>query len=92
MNKEVSKDIARKRLEEALETGAKYLPTSCPFCKTWFDNIANGKIVVKDITELLLETLNKTFANESTRICKLKQLLYSSRKLNFNICRKILRR
>ncbi|MHA1834479.1 MAG: heterodisulfide reductase-related iron-sulfur binding cluster, partial [Candidatus Baldrarchaeia archaeon] len=68
INKEVSKDIARKRIEEALETEAKILATTCPFCKTQFDNIANGKIVVKDITELLLETLNKTFTNESTRI------------------------
>ena len=58
INKEVSKEVARKRLEEAVGTKAKILVTSCPFCKTQFDNIANGKILVKDITELLFEALN----------------------------------
>jgi len=58
INKEVSKNVARKRLEEALETKAKILTTTCPFCKTQFSNIANEKIVVRDITELLFEALN----------------------------------
>lgn len=61
ISKEVSKNVARKRLEEALETEAKILVTACPLCKTRFDGITNGKIEVKDITELLLEALNNTF-------------------------------
>lgn len=51
------------RIEEALATGATVLATACPYCITMFEDSArtlnvDDKIAVKDVAELLLESLD----------------------------------
>ncbi|HSW28698.1 MAG TPA: heterodisulfide reductase-related iron-sulfur binding cluster [Longimicrobiales bacterium] len=50
------------RLREAVGTGAEIMVTACPFCFTNFDDAVKtagfeGRIVVKDLTELVAEAL-----------------------------------
>lgn len=48
------------RVAEAIETGAGTLAVSCPFCLTMMtDGTAaqNANVVVKDVAELLLDSL-----------------------------------
>ncbi|MBD3228224.1 MAG: hypothetical protein GF329_08540 [Candidatus Lokiarchaeota archaeon] len=52
--------IASKRIEEALETNARYLLSSCPFCRRNLHDAAknmNAPIKVMDIVELLDERI-----------------------------------
>ncbi len=50
------------RLEEALGTGASILATSCPYCIAMLEDStrtanADDKIKVKDLSELILESI-----------------------------------
>jgi len=52
--------VAAKRIEDAEQTGASVLVTSCPFCEQTLSEAARGrggKIAVKDITELVVERM-----------------------------------
>jgi Fe-S oxidoreductase len=56
----VDKRVGQSRVAEALETGARTLCVSCPFCLTMTtDGIAarNGGMTVRDIAEILADTL-----------------------------------
>ena len=57
-NPEVSLEIAKRRVEEACETGAEILLSACPFCEQGLIDATKAmkkKIKVMDIAELLLE-------------------------------------
>ena len=50
------------RIEEAMGTGATVLATACPYCITMFEDSArtlnvDGQVQIRDVTELLLESL-----------------------------------
>ncbi len=50
------------RLEQAIKVGAEVLATSCPYCITQFEDSGlslkeNGRIQIKDITEILQEAI-----------------------------------
>ncbi len=50
------------RLEQAIKAGAEVLATSCPYCITQFEDSGlslkeNGRIQIKDITEILEEAI-----------------------------------
>lgn len=52
--KDLSKFSARERIEEALETNATAIVSSCPFCLNQFKtNIKNEEISVYDISQLI---------------------------------------
>jgi len=56
-NPQISLEIAKRRVSEAVETGAEILVSSCPFCEQNLKEAANSlgsKIKVMDIAELLL--------------------------------------
>jgi len=58
-NPQVSLDIAKRRVEEALQTGSQILLSACPFCEQNLKEATSalgGKIRVMDISELLLES------------------------------------
>ena len=62
MEKLKGERLSDLRIEEALSTGASILATSCPYCITMFEDSirtlnADDKISVKDVTELVLESL-----------------------------------
>ncbi len=53
--KEISFEIGRQRVEEAMSTGAEYLITCCPFCEYHLSKSAErlgGKIKVVDLVEI----------------------------------------
>jgi Fe-S oxidoreductase len=63
MEKLKGERLSDLRIEEALATGATVLATACPYCITMFEDSirtlnADNKIKVKDVAELLLESLN----------------------------------
>ncbi|MGO9646409.1 MAG: (Fe-S)-binding protein, partial [Candidatus Bathyarchaeia archaeon] len=55
------KKIGVIRVEEAIGTGAETLAVACPFCITMFEDgakaLGNEKLAVKDIAEIIAETL-----------------------------------
>ncbi len=51
--KEGARAIANERIKQAVQTGAQYLVTSCPFCKNMLDSQADDKIMVLDLPEFL---------------------------------------
>jgi Fe-S oxidoreductase/nitrate reductase gamma subunit len=57
------KKVGVIRVEEAVQTGAETIAVGCPFCVTMFEDaaksIGNEKLVVKDIAEIVAETLPK---------------------------------
>jgi heterodisulfide reductase subunit D len=58
-NPQVSLDIAKRRVEEALQTGAQMLVSACPFCEQNLRDAASAtgnKIRIMDVSELLLES------------------------------------
>ncbi|AGK61614.1 Fe-S oxidoreductase [Archaeoglobus sulfaticallidus PM70-1] len=55
--KDLSINIARMRLKEAIDTGAKYLITSCPFCKRHLRSSNSFEIEVFDIVEILSQIM-----------------------------------
>jgi heterodisulfide reductase subunit D len=61
---ELALDIAKKRIREAIETGAKFLTTSCPFCignltdaYNSLGSVEKEKIEVIDILDLIASKL-----------------------------------
>ncbi|PIU65357.1 MAG: (Fe-S)-binding protein, partial [Armatimonadetes bacterium CG07_land_8_20_14_0_80_40_9] len=54
---EIAKSIAKKRLEEFEESKATLLITACPSCRQMFER-ANDKIKVKDIINLIAESIS----------------------------------
>ncbi|MHA1799766.1 MAG: heterodisulfide reductase-related iron-sulfur binding cluster, partial [Candidatus Helarchaeota archaeon] len=53
-------EISSERIDEAKDTGAEILLTSCPFCVTNLKDgveATNSKIEVQDITQFLLERM-----------------------------------
>ena len=58
---ELSLEMAKNRLEEAEETGAEFLVSTCPFCwrnlKDAIDSSGSNMKMV-DLVELLLESMN----------------------------------
>lgn len=57
-NPKVSLEIAKRRVEEAVKTGAEILVSACPFCEQNLREAAEAmgaKIRVADISEVLLE-------------------------------------
>lgn len=57
---ELSLDMAKNRIQEAEETGAEYLVSTCPFCyRNLSDAIeeVNSNLKMVDLVELLLKTL-----------------------------------
>jgi Fe-S oxidoreductase len=60
--REKGERLSDLRVEEALKTGASILVTSCPYCISMLEDSvktinASDKIVIKDITELILESV-----------------------------------
>jgi Fe-S oxidoreductase len=54
--------LSDRRVEEAIETGATILATACPYCISMLEDSvktlgAEEKIAVKDVTELVFESL-----------------------------------
>jgi Fe-S oxidoreductase len=63
MEKLKGERLSDLRIEEALGTGATVLATSCPYCITMFEDSSrtlnvDEQIKIKDVTELLLESLD----------------------------------
>jgi Fe-S oxidoreductase len=59
--------IAEVRVREAAATGAGTIVTACPFCFTNLDDAVKtagfeGTVVVKDLTELVAESLSSRSA------------------------------
>ena len=62
MEKAKGERLSDLRIEEALTTGAQVLATACPYCITMFEDSSrtlnvDEQIKIKDVTELLLESL-----------------------------------
>jgi len=58
-NPQISLEMAKKRVEEACETGADILISACPFCEQSLQEAVTAldkKIEVMDVSELLLRT------------------------------------
>ncbi|MHA1334236.1 MAG: (Fe-S)-binding protein [Promethearchaeota archaeon] len=58
---EFALEIAKSRVKEAEETGAEYLVSICPFCyRNLSDAIkeSNSKIIMKDLLELLAQSIS----------------------------------
>ena len=49
---EIATQIARTRIDQAMDTGCKTLVTACPFCKL---NLSNDELEVLDLTEFLVK-------------------------------------
>lgn len=57
-NPKIALEIAKRRIDEACDTGAQILVTACPFCEQNLSEatgMSERKIIVKDISEILLE-------------------------------------
>ena len=50
---EHAKKIGAERVRQAERTGAKYLVTSCPFCKNMLESQAKDSLIVLDLPELV---------------------------------------
>ncbi|MCK5303427.1 MAG: hypothetical protein KAJ96_09825, partial [Candidatus Thorarchaeota archaeon] len=50
---EHAKKIGAERVRQAERTGAKYLITSCPFCKSMLESQAKDRLIVLDLPELV---------------------------------------
>ncbi len=76
MEKLKGERLSDLRIEEALETGASVLATSCPYCITMFEDSirtlnADDKIKVVDVSELFLESLGINIDEPATDTCAL---------------------
>jgi Fe-S oxidoreductase len=63
MEKAKGERLSDLRIEEALAIGAQVLATACPYCITMFEDSSrtlnvDEQIKIKDVTELLLESLD----------------------------------
>lgn len=59
-NSDLAKEIASKRVEDAVETGANILTTACPFCELNLQSgakILSRDMPVRDVISLLAESL-----------------------------------
>ncbi|HMF32658.1 MAG TPA: heterodisulfide reductase-related iron-sulfur binding cluster, partial [Candidatus Lokiarchaeia archaeon] len=50
---DIALEIAQERVQEAVDTGAKYLATSCPFCLTNLQDAATSMNAPIDIVDIL---------------------------------------
>ncbi len=69
-NQELSLGIARRRLDEAIETGAETVVTACPSCVRSLmmaKNAGKAPVGVKDITQVVWEAMVKTERSEVGR-------------------------
>jgi fumarate reductase (CoM/CoB) subunit B len=48
-----AKTVGKRKIQEALDSGADVLATFCPLCEHTLDRAAKGRIEIKDIIELL---------------------------------------
>ena len=55
----LSRKIARERIREATNTGAEIVATACPSCLLSLRSAAKGDIKVKDISELIQDSIEK---------------------------------
>jgi Fe-S oxidoreductase len=74
MEKMKGERLSDLRIEEALATGATVLATACPYCITMFEDSvrtlnAEDKIKIKDVAELLLESLDINVAEPVADVC-----------------------
>ncbi len=74
MEKMKGERLSDLRIEEALATGASILATACPYCITMFEDSVrtlnvDEQIKVKDVTELLLESLNINIDEQVSDVC-----------------------
>lgn len=54
---EIANASGSRRIEEAKETGAEIIATTCPFCKKQLMKVSSNGIEVCDVTELLAQNL-----------------------------------
>jgi Fe-S oxidoreductase len=54
---EIANAAGSRRIEEAKETGAKTITTTCPFCKKQLIKVSGNGIEVCDVTELVAQSL-----------------------------------
>lgn len=52
---EHAKKIGAERIQQAVQTGAKYLITSCPFCKEMLDSQSTTTLTVLDLAEFVMK-------------------------------------
>jgi len=55
--KDLSGAIGRRRMEDALQTGAETLASACPFCYRQLKAVSDKKIRVKDISMMIAERI-----------------------------------
>jgi Fe-S oxidoreductase len=70
MEETEGKRVNIERTEEALATGAEVVATACPFCMTMMNDGVkakdpDGHVVVKDVAEMLLESIRGNAAVEA---------------------------
>ncbi len=76
MEKLKGERLSDLRVEEALATGANVLATACPYCITMFEDSirtlnVDDKIVVKDVTELFLESMEINIDEPVGDVCEI---------------------
>nr|MDO8091547.1 (Fe-S)-binding protein [Candidatus Sigynarchaeota archaeon] len=54
---DIADAAGRRRVEEARETGAKVIATTCPFCKRQLAKLCGDDMEVYDLTEMVAESL-----------------------------------
>ncbi|MFQ6050758.1 MAG: (Fe-S)-binding protein [Candidatus Hydrothermarchaeota archaeon] len=54
---ELAYQIGKKRLEEAKETNAESIISSCPFCKLMFDTLKENGLNAYDVTEVIAKSM-----------------------------------
>jgi heterodisulfide reductase subunit D len=52
---EHAKKIGKERIQQAKQTGASILVTSCPFCKNMLESQSGDDLIVLDLPELVLQ-------------------------------------
>ncbi|HRY35811.1 MAG TPA: (Fe-S)-binding protein, partial [Smithellaceae bacterium] len=76
MEKAKGERLSDLRIEEAMGTGATVLATACPYCITMFEDSSrtlnvDDQIKIKDLTELLLESLEISIDEPVVDTCAL---------------------
>lgn len=77
MEKLKGERLSDLRIEQALATGASVLATACPYCIVMFEDSirtlnVDDKIKVKDVSELLLESLDINIDELFVDVCAIK--------------------
>jgi hypothetical protein len=65
---DLARQVARQRVDEALEINAALLLTACPFCKTNLTDGSNGLIKIADVVEYLADSLTLGTNDEEARV------------------------